>query len=257
MPLQVIPEEEVAVTKRVPRRLEGLEVEEIPKVPKKRPAELLLEIVQARKPELIGGRPVIPIDDPCCTNVCKTLNNTIDGREKTLEKIIKMGGYVEYQRYRQLVYETEALKQHRALLKTSNTCNCVEEAIKPVGVTPIITEKPVGEKRKKTPKEHFMEMALHKAPVPKKMRERHETEISIPATQDACCPTTCDILNKEIDKTDLILDTIELRGAFDRGLYKTQRYEALAYKANALKDFRAELRFGCKCVEYKTRPFIT
>lgn len=248
MPLQLIPKEEVIETKRVPRKLGGLV--------KKRPAELLLGIVQARKPELIGGKPVIPTDDPCCANVCRIINNTIDTKERTLGKVIKMGGYVEYQRYRQLVYETEALKEHRALLKTSNACNCVEEAIKPIGETPIITEKPIGEKRKKTYKEHLMEIVLHGAIVPKKVRKRHTTEISIPATQNACCPITCDVLNKEIDKTDLILDTIELRGAFEMGLYKTQRYEALAYKANALKDYRAELRFGCKCVEYKIRPFI-
>lgn len=267
MPLRVIPEEEVIETKRVPRKLEGLEVEEILKVPKKRPAELLLGIVQARKPELIGGRPVIPTDNPCCANVCRIINNTIDTKDRTLGKIIKMGGYVEYQKYRQLVYETEALKEHRALLKTSNACNCVEPVIQPVsiipiingrpiGATPIITEKPTGEKRKKTPKEHLMEMALHRAPVPKKVRERHATEISIPATQDSCCPITCDIINKEIDKTDLILDTIELRGAFQRDLYKTQRYEALAYKANALKDYRSDLRSACKCVEYKIKQFI-
>lgn len=248
MPLQAIPVEEVIETKWVPKRLEDLA--------KKRPAELLLGIVQARKPELIGGRPVIPTDDHCCANVCRIINNTIDTKERSLDKIIKMGGYVEYQRYRQLVYETEALKQHRALLKTSNTCNCVEEAIKPIGITPIITEKPVGEKRKKTPKEQLMEMGLHRAPVPKKLRERHATERSIPTTHNACCPITCDVLNKEIDNTDLILDTIELRGAYQRDLYKTQRYEALAYKANALKDYRSDLRSACECVEYKIRPFI-
>lgn len=267
MPLRAIPKEEVITTKIIPKKLQGLEIEEIRKIHKRPPAELLLGIVQARKPELIGGRPVIPTEDPCCTNICTTLNNFVENRERTLQKIIKMGGYVEHQRYRQLVYEVEALKNHRATLKITNTCNCVEPVIRPVSIIPIINERPIGAtpiitekprvERKKTPKEHIMEMALHKAPVPKKIRTRHETEISIPATQNACCLNVCDILNKEIDKTDLILNTMELRGAFQTGLYKTQRYEALAYKANALKDYRDELKSKCRCVEYKIRPFIS
>jgi len=256
MPLQVIPEEEVIVTKRIPKMLEGLEVEEIPKVPKKRPAELLLGIVQSRKPELIGGKSVIPTDDPCCTNVCRILNNTIDYHESNLNKIIKIGGYVEHEKYRQLVYETEALKNHRALLKVSNGCICVEETKEPIGITPIITERPLGEIKKRTRKEEFMYAMLHRAIVPKKIRKRHGTEVSIPATHDGCCTTACDILNKDIDKTDLILGTMELKGAFQSGLYKTKRYEALAYKANVLKDYRVGLRSACECVEYKIRPFI-
>lgn len=256
MPLRVIPEEEVVATKRFPKKLEGLEVEEIVKASKKRPAELLLGIVQARKPELIGGKPVIPTDDPCCANVCRILNNTIDTRERYLDKIVKMGGYVEHQKYRQLVYETEALKNHRALLKVSNSCGCVEETKEPIGITPIIADKPPRDKKKRTPKEEFMYKMLHRAPVPKKIRERHGTEVSVPATHDGCCTITCDILNKEIDNTDLILGTMELRGAFQKGLYATQRYEALAYKANVLKDYRAELRSACECVEYRVRQII-
>ncbi len=126
----------------------------------------------------------------------------------------------------------EALKQHRYTLKLNNICKCAEESKKiDISKIPLKPEVPIARDKE------GIEIRL---PSPRTIRRRHLTERSIPATQDACCPKACEILNNDIDKTDKILDTIELRGGL-MATHKNARYEAYTHKANALKDYRRDL----------------
>lgn len=191
-------------------------------------------------PRRATEKPIIP-EEPCCASVCKTLNNIIENRERLLERAVETGAHTR-RTFRGEIYEMEALKQHRYILKLDNICKCAEESKKiDIGKIPLKPDVPIIREKE------GIEIRI---PSPRTIRRRHLTEKSIVPTHNACCPKVCEILNNEIDKTDKILDTIELRGGL-MATHKNARYEAYAHKANALKDYRKNLdiKTGCKCVK--------
>lgn len=191
-------------------------------------------------PRRATEKPIIP-EEPCCADVCKTLNNIIENRERLLERAVETGAHT-HRTFRAEIYEMEALKQHRYTLKLNKVCECTKMVEKvDISKIPLKPEVPIIRRKE------GLEIRL---PSPRTIRRRHLAEKSIPATQDACCPKACEILNNDIDKTDKILDTIELRGGL-MATHKNARYEAYTHKANALKDYRRNLniRTGCKCVK--------
>lgn len=191
-------------------------------------------------PRRAAEKPVIP-EEPCCADVCKILNQIIENREKLLERAVETGAHT-HRTFRAEIYEMEALKQHRYTLKLNNICECAKTAEKvDISKLPLKPEVPIIREK---------EGLEIRVPSPRTIRKRHITEKSIPTTHNACCPKACEILNNDIDNTDKMLDTIELRGGL-MATHKNARYEAYAHKANALKDYRRNLtiRTNCKCVK--------
>ena len=238
MPLELVAPEEQLVRKKA---------EEKPKVSKE-PREY--KRIHVPIPKLIvsererrAGVPIIP-GDPCCANICETLNEKIDRNRHILDTTVAIGGEKSLYKspYRSLMYQIETLEDHRQDLKDKGSCRCIEET----GAVSIIIPLIQAQKAKKVIPIAGIKLIT---PSPKKLREPHLREKSIIPSTNACCPESCKILNNEIDITTKILDNMELRGGLEAT--KNLRYEALSAKAFALQDYRVELKNkgSCKCVQ--------
>ncbi len=231
MKLEIIPPEEQKVRKKV---------EEKPSIPRvhKEPVRIPRMIVSEK--ERRAGVPIIP-GDPCCAKICETLNDNIDKNRDTLQTIVSLGGERIYKSaiYRSLVYQIEALEEHRQDLKDQNSCQCIAET----GAVSIIVPLIQAQRAKEGTITRGIKFIT---PSPKRLKIRYGEKSIIPPT-NSCCPESCKILNKEIDLSTKILDNMELRGGYEAT--KNPRYEALLNKAHALQEYRTELRDtgSCKC----------
>lgn len=234
MPVELIPPEQQIVRKKAEEKLY------IPKT--KEPKEELM--VSLEKRERLAGVPIVP-GDPCCANLCEILNNKIERKRDLLNATIIYGGGRGLQKsatYRSMMYQIESLENHRQDLKEKGSCGCIAET----GAVSIIVPLVQAATKEEIPPVIGLRLI---APPPKKFRERYLTEKSIIPPTNSCCPTSCNILNKEIDTTSKILDNMELRGGYEA--LKNPRFEALSAKVFSLQDYRTELknRLSCKCVE--------
>jgi hypothetical protein len=235
MPFKIIPLEEQQIRKKA---------EERPSVPKvhKEPVRIPKIIVLSER-ERRAGVPIIP-GDPCCANICQTLNDNIDKNRDVLQTVVSLGGERVYNSaiYRSLTYQIEALEEHRQDLKDQNSCGCIAETGAVSIIVPLIQARRAREGG-------LTRGIKFVAPSVKKLKRTHLGEKSIIPPTNSCCPESCKILNKEIDLSTKILDNMELRGGYDAT--KNPRYEAWLNKVLALQDYRSELKDkgSCKCVK--------
>lgn len=225
----IVPSEEAITRKKAE--------EKIISVPKRVPKIIIPE--RERK----AGIPVIPID-PCCSKVCKTLNDKIEEKRKLLDTSVSvLGGrrLYESRTYRSLMYGIESLEDQRQTLKENNICRCTEDTGAVSIILPLIQAR--------IEKEELPHIGLRlQVQPPERIREIHREEKSAIPKTNSCCPEACKTLNSEIDDANKTLDDLELRGG--PAIYKNPRYEALTYRSSALQEYRSELKKdGCKCVE--------
>lgn len=236
MPVQLIPPEQQILRRKAEDKLPTL------LRPPKEPKEELM--VSLEKRERKAGVPIIP-GDPCCANLCEILNNKIERKRDLLNATITYGGGRGLQKsatYRSMMYQIESLENHRQDLREKGSCGCIEET----GAVSIIVPLVQAQMKEEIPPVIGLRLV---APPPKKLRETYLTEKSIIPPTNSCCPTSCNILNNEIDNTKKELDAIELKEGPE--VVKNPRFEALSAKAFSLHDYRTELknRLSCKCVE--------
>lgn len=234
MQLEIIPPEEQKVRKKA---------EEKPSVPKVRKEPVRIPKIIVSEKERRAGVPIIP-GDPCCAKICETLNNNIDRNRDVLQTTVALGGERIYKSaiYRSLIYQIEALEEHRQDLKDQNSCGCIAETGAVSIIVPLIQASKI--------KEGIPTRGIKfVTPSVKKLKRTRLGEKSIIPPTNSCCPESCKILNKGIDLSIKILDNMELRGGYEAT--KNPRYEALLNKALALQDYRAELKNkgSCKCTE--------
>lgn len=193
-----------------------------------------------------AGVPIIP-GEPCCAKTCEILNNEIDRKTNILTTVASLGGTCESKSYRFMLYGTEALEDHRQNLKDKGVCRCIEETGAVSIMVPLIRAAEAAKNGKLTIPHSAA--AMFRARPPEVIRDVHLKEKSIIPAENACCPASCKLLNKEIDTNNNILDNMELRGG--PVVYKNPRYEALSYRAFHLQEYRNELKKkeSCKCVE--------
>lgn len=239
MPLELIPPEELLVRKK--RRNETPE-EKPPKVPKERKEPIRIPKIIVSEKERRAGVPIIP-GDPCCAKLCETLNGNIERSRDVLQTTVALGGERIYKSviYRSLIYQIEALEEHRQDLKDQKSCECIAET----GAVSIIV--PLIQARRA--KEGTLTRGIKFIAPSVKKKRTHLGEKSIISPTNSCCPESCKILNKEIDLETKILDSMELRGGPEAT--KNPRYESWFSKTLALQDYRSELKNkgSCKCVE--------
>lgn len=194
-----------------------------------------------------AGIPVIPTD-PCCAKICKTLNDTIENKRKLLGDVVTLGGgrgLYKSRTYRSLIYGIESLEDHRQKLKDEENCRCTEETGAVSIILPLINE--LSKPEEKLPSAIVGPRLV--SPPPERVRRIHIGEKhTIPKT-NSCCPTSCNILNDDINRMGKILDNMELRGG--PKVYKNPRYEALSFKEFYLQEYRSALKKkeSCKCIE--------
>ena len=213
-------------------------------VPKVRKEQRILAFIPER--ERRAGVPITP-GEPCCAKTCEILNNEIDRKASILTTVASLGGTCESKSYRFMLYGVEALEDHRQDLKDKDVCRCIEETGAVSIMVPLIRAAEVAKNGKLTVPHSTA--AMFRARPPEVIRDVHLKERSTIPTENACCPNTCKLLNKEIDKNNDILDNMELRGG--PVVYKNPRYEALSYRSFHLQEYRNELKKkgSCKCVE--------
>lgn len=233
MPLEIIPPEEQKVRKKAEEKPSVLKIHEPVRIPK---------MIVSEK-ERRAGVPIIP-GEPCCAKICETLNDNIDKNRDVLQTTVALAGERIYKSaiYRSLIYQIEALEEHRQDLKDQKSCQCIAET----GAVSIIV--PLIQARRA--KEGTLTRGIKfVTPSVKKLKRTHLGEKSIIPPTNSCCPESCKILNKEIDLSTKILDNMELRGGYEAT--KNPRYEALLNKSHALQDYRIELKNkgSCKCVQ--------
>ena len=239
--IELIPPEEQIVRKKAeekpPKPVK-------PIVPKIRKEPRILAFIPERERRV--GVPIIP-GEPCCAKTCETLNNEIDRKTNILNTLVSMGGTYESKPYRFILYGKEALEDHRQDIKDKNICGCIEETGAVSIMVPLIRAAEVAKDGKLAVPPGAM--AMFRPRHPEVVREIHLKEKSIIPTENACCPKSCELLNKEIDKNNDILDSMELRGG--PAVYKSSRYEALSYRTFHLQEYRSELRRkgSCECIE--------
>lgn len=234
MQLEIIPPEQQKVRKKV---------ELFPKEYKEHKEPVRIPKMIVSEKERRAGVPIIP-GDPCCAKVCQILNDDIDRNRDVLQTTVALGGERIYKSaiYRSLIYQIEALEEHRQDLRDQNGCGCIAETGAVSIIVPLIQARRAGEGT-------LTRGIKFVAPSPKKLKKVHLGERSIIPPTNSCCPESCRILNKEIDLATKILDNMELRGGYEAT--KNPRYEAFSAKASALQDYRTELKnkASCKCVE--------
>jgi hypothetical protein len=232
MPFELVPAEEQKVRKKAEEKLFPKEYKGPIRIPK---------MIVSEK-ERRAGVPIIP-GDPCCAKICETLNDNIDKSRDVLQTTVALGGERIYKSaiYRSLIYQIEALEEHRQDLKDQKSCQCIAETGSVSIIVPLIQARR-AEEGTATRGIKFITPSL-------KLKRTHLGEKSIIPPTNSCCPDSCKILNKDIDLSTKILDNMELRG----GYYATKnpRYEALLSKMLALQDYRAELKNkgSCKCAQ--------
>ncbi len=246
MSLELIPLEEQKIRKKAEEKEDKVPAE-------KKPEDIISvlprhPIIEREEKERRGGVPVIP-DDPCCSKLCKILNDKIDFERKLLNISVSVGGgkgLSESRTYRSLISGIEGLEDHRHNLKDKGGCRCIEETGAVSIILPLIQVQEKKEER--AGYAPFRGQKLQSRP-PERVREIYREEKSIIPDTNACCPDACKILNKEIANGDKILDNMELRGG--PSVYYNKRYEDLSYRTFALQKFRSDLKIekSCKCSE--------
>ena len=234
MQLELIPPEGILVRKKAEEKPPSLVVRREPiRIPK---------MIVSEK-ERRAGVPIIP-GDPCCAKICETLNDNIDKNRDILQTTVALGGERIYKSaiYRSLIYQIEALEEHRQDLRDQNSCGCIAET----GAVSIIVPLIQAQKAREGIATRGIKFV---SPSVRKLKRTHLGEKSIIPPTNSCCPESCKILNKEIDLSTKILDNMELRGGYEAT--KNPRYEAWFSKGSALQDYRTELKNkgSCKCVE--------
>lgn len=232
MQLELIPPEGILVRKKA---------EEKPLETHREPVRIPKIIVSEK--ERRAGVPIIP-GDPCCAKICEILNDNIEKSRDVLQTTVALGGERVHKSaiYRSLIYQIEALEEHRQDLRDQNSCGCIAET----GAVSIIVPLIQAHKAREGITTRGIKFV---SPSVRKLKRTHLGEKSIIPPTNSCCPESCKILNKEIDLSTKILDNMELRGGHEAT--KNPRYEAWFSKAAALQDHRTELKNkgSCKCVE--------
>lgn len=238
--IKLVPSEEQAVRKKAEEKPKPVK----PVTSKIRKEQRIIAFMPER--ERRAGIPIIP-GEPCCAKTCEILNNEIDRKTSILTTVASLGGTCESKSYRFMLYGTEALEDHRQDLKDKGVCGCIEETGAVSIMVPLIRAAEEAKNGKLTIPHSAA--AMFRARPPEIIRDVHLKEKSIIPTENACCPNTCKLLNKDIDKNNDILDNMELRGG--PVVYKNPRYEALSYRSFHLQEYRNELkkRGSCQCTK--------
>lgn len=197
-------------------------------------------------------KPITP-EEPCCNKVCKELNNEIVNREESLGAVRIAGirfGEPVYKAYPSIPYDIEVLKDFRYDLRDKGVCKCFEETGEAGSILPVIMGEPPKLISSKTGKPIRPAKGAPELPA-EATRSVYRKDKAKSPTKDGCCKQTCNILTKEIDKMNKMLDKIELRGAKIADIRRNPRYEALAYKTYMLQQFRRNItkKDICDCIE--------
>lgn len=241
MPIELIPLDQQIIRKKAEEKPKE---EDILKVPKTRRIPKLPISISERK-ERPAGVPIVP-GDACCSKVCETLNDKIDRMRDLLSFSVAIGGGKSLYKsttFRTLTHGIEALEDYRQDIKEKGDCSCIEDTGAVSIIVPLLERPP-------RPGEEINAARGPRLVAPPTVRpsEALREKPIIPPT-NSCCPTTCKVLNDEIEKARNIADNMLLRGG--PAIYKNLRYEAYSTKADTLQDYRRELKDknGCKCFE--------
>lgn len=204
-------------------------------------------IISERK--RLSGVPIVP-GDPCCAEVCRTLNEEIEIKRGLLDAAVSIGGARGLQKsrtYRSLLYGIEALEYHRQDLKEKNVCRCIEDTGAVSIMVPLIN---MQKEPKKGDELKFPDLRVRmQSRAPERIRKNHGKDRSAIPPTNSCCPEVCKLINNEIDKNSKTLDELELIEG--TSIHRSPKYESLSYRTFSLQEYRSELKRkgSCKCIE--------